>query len=131
MVGCANDFHGYDDQILKKISSIREEQKEVVTVGEVFDFKWDKVYIFKPYTTKDTVKECLKQKIPQYKESVSDSDVQMYFLENERIVYCINGICDTLEFCWDYNFNGEYISLERADSMEVQYIDEIVKFSPY
>lgn len=78
---------------------------EVVSLNELTDFKWDKVYTFAPYTSKKKICDILGINVKDCKvalETVNESMVQMIFMDSGEIVCVLLGYPDKLGYRFEF-----------------------------
>ena len=123
LTGCGSQTINYEytAEVTKSISDLQEGEVEL---SSLTSFPWDEVYVFKPYTSKDGVKEALGCKPKEYRSTVSETDTLVYFLKKQEIVCCVAGSFDDLGFYMNYNFDDYYIRLDDSAMVKVEITDD-------
>lgn len=69
--------------LIQNIQTLKEESQNrnvlIKNIGDITDFKWDYVYSFEPYTSKENIEKAIGFKSDKIKESVNDGDKSSYF----------------------------------------------------
>ena len=80
---------------------------KTIDLSTATDFDWDKVYIFKPYTSKKEISEKLRQNWNK-RSSISNNDrvVLLVFMKNNKIVKNVDFPKNKIDFSVYYNENG-------------------------
>ena len=123
LIGCGTQTtkQNYTDDVIESISNLQEGEIEL---NSITSFEWDAVYVFKPYTSKDGVKEAIGCKPKDYRITVSETDTLMYFLKEQEVVCCIAGSFNDLGFGMDYNFEDYYEKLDNSAVIKVEITDD-------
>ncbi|MDU2112259.1 MAG: M56 family metallopeptidase, partial [Clostridiales bacterium] len=79
-------------QTLKKDSQNRNVL--IKNIGDITDFKWDYVYSFEPYTSKENIEKAIGFKSDKIKESVNEGTNQVIFTKGKEVVCYIYGYPD-------------------------------------
>ena len=117
-------FKGYNniklnnENLQKAITSIKENE---VTLNDVVPFEWERVYTFKPYTTKEDMESIIGFKSQYISETINEGMVQLIFVNDKKIVSNVLNYVDNLGYSIDF-YDG--ISVYN----EILYKDN-VKFS--
>ncbi len=67
------------------------ESEESLKLSDVTPFKWDIVYSFDPYTSKDTIYKTVGYKWDNISETVSEGMNQLVFIKDEKVVCYVYG----------------------------------------
>lgn len=67
------------------------ESEESLKLSDVTPFKWDIVYSFDPYTSKDTIYKTVGYKWDNISETVSEGMNQLVFINDEKVVCYVYG----------------------------------------
>lgn len=123
LTGCGTQTTNYEctDEVIESIGNLQEGEIEL---SSITSFQWDEVYVFKPYTSKDGVKEAIGCKPKEYRTTVSETDTLMYFLKEQEIVCCVIGSFDDLGFYMNYNFDDYYDKLDNSAVIKVEITDD-------
>lgn len=84
MTGCGMEDTTFISDYNEALMKVSEEEVEI-RYKELFAFEWDDLYIFAPYTTKDTMEEIIGEKINGNVASVSDGECIFIFCKKGRI----------------------------------------------
>lgn len=132
--GTAKESNLYKQQVIENINQLEIESGVEVemSLSEFTPFEWEKVYFFKPYTSKESIKEVIGCKIKDYYYSASDSDSQIYFINDGKVVCSLTGNYDALQFRVDYNFDDIYYQLDNEADITITNEDgvRILKVAP-
>ena len=98
-------FKGYNniklnnENLQKAITSIKENE---VTLNDVVPFEWERVYTFKPYTTKEDMESIIGFKSQYISETINEGMVQLIFVNNKKIVSNVLNYVDNLGYSIDF-----------------------------
>lgn len=67
------------------------ESEESLKLSDVTPFKWDIVFSFDPYTSKDTIYKTVGYKWDNISETVSEGMNQLVFIKDEKVVCYVYG----------------------------------------
>lgn len=125
--GIGKEDNPYKQQVIESIGYMELENGVEVEMSlkELTPFEWEKVYFFKPYTSRESIKEVVGCKIKDYYYSVSDSDSQIYFVNDGKVVCSLAGNYETLQFRVDYNFDDISYQLEAEDDITIMNEDGV------
>jgi len=90
---------------------------KIVSLKELTPFKWDKVYIFKPYATRSQILETVGIDWPGVKDSVSDNMKQIVFTNNGKV------ICHVFDSISDYQILSDVTELDYKNDPRFVVID--------
>lgn len=85
---------------------------EAVTLNDITPYKWDTVYTFEPYTSRQAIEEIIGFKSRYVKETVSEGMVQLLFVKGDSVVASVCGYADNLGY--QVEFNGAIDYAEEA-----------------
>lgn len=71
---------------------------ETVTLNEVVPFRWDEVYTFSPYTSRERMEEVMGVRSSSIKETVNEGMTQLIFLEGDRVTASVCGYPSNLGY---------------------------------
>lgn len=117
----------------KNVTSFKENIKNLmndngnstITFQELTDFKWDKVYIFAPYTDDKYCKNVLNiEDNINLGSSGSEDETKIVFIYNGEVVCYINDITENLKFNISYNYN-RYGNYEQINYFDNDYMIEL------
>ncbi|MCC0764256.1 metallophosphoesterase [Clostridioides sp. ES-S-0006-03] len=97
------------------IFSLDGKTKEI-SLGKVLPFKWDKLYVFKPYTPVETIYKTVGYKWRNIIPTDSEDMVQMVFMSNKKPICYIYG---------DSNKTGLSLKIDKSE-----YKDSIITVLP-
>lgn len=119
--GSGNDDNPYKQQVIENITELEVGSGVALEMSlkELTPFEWEKAYFFKPYTSKESIKEVVGCKINDYYYSVSDSDSQIYFVNDGKVVCSLAGNYDALQFRVDYSFDDISYQLEKEANITI------------
>lgn len=106
--------------------------KETITVDEIVEFPWDKIYIMQSNSSKEDILNTLNLKYDE-KDFSKDDVNYIVFVKNDKVVCCLyenynNGIY-SFDFKAEYNKKG-YFELNNKDLVfKVSKNDKIVKLT--
>lgn len=98
-------FKGYNniklnnENLQKAITSIKENE---VTLNDVVPFEWERVYTFKPYTTKEDMESIIGFKSQYISETINEGMVQLIFVNDKKIVSNVLNYVDNLGYSIDF-----------------------------
>ena len=101
-----NIKESYNTKSLEKTLSKSLNNKEN-TCKYLFDFDYDKVYVFQPYLSKEVMEEEIGFKYWKLKETINEGMVNMLFVENNKPVAYLYGYPSDL---------GIYIDIPMKDN---------------
>ena len=105
-------------QTLKKDSQNRNVL--IKNIGDITDFKWDYVYSFEPYTSKENIEKAIGFKSDKIKESVNEGTNQVIFTKGKEVVCYIYGYPDdSVYFDFSSLYNYYSISNKYADVLSM------------
>ena len=96
----------------------------VKDIGDLTDFKWDYLYNFSPYTSKENIEKAIGFKSNKIKESVNEGMNQVIFTKGKEIVCYIYGYPDDsvyFDFSNLYDNSksyNKYANLSSVDSVK-------------
>ena len=125
--GSGKEDNPHKQQVIESIGQIEVSAggEMEMSLKQLTPFEWEKVYFFKPYTSKESIKEVIGCKIKDYYYSVSDSDSQIYFVNDGEVVCSLAGNYETLKFRVDYSFDEVSYQLEKDDNITITNEDGI------
>ena len=77
---------------------VRAINSEIVTLNETVPFKWDAVYTFEPYASKEQIEDIIGFKSNSIRQTVSEGMVQLLFVRNRKVVGSICGYSSNLGY---------------------------------
>lgn len=98
-------FKGYNniklnnENLQKAITSIKENE---VALNDVVPFEWERLYTFKPYTTKEDIESIIGFKNQYISETINEGMVQLIFIKDKRIVSNVLNYTDNLGYSIDF-----------------------------
>ena len=96
---------------------IYKENQEIL-LNDITPFNWDKVYSFKPYTSKEEIEKILGFKSIYISEGISEGMMQLIFVKDKRIV--ANICAHPNKVLYSINFSKEndlYSKIEKSDNV--------------
>lgn len=99
---------------------------ERVSLDEVVPFKWDKVYTFAPYTSKEEIEETIGLSSSAITETVNEGMVQLIFVKGDKIVASVCGYAESLGYSVQFEDVVEY---GEGTKFEVEYADNVIRFN--
>lgn len=76
--------------LIQNIQTLKEESQNrnvlIKNIGDITDFKWDYVYSFEPYTSKENIEKAIGFKSDKIKESVNEGTNQVIFTKGKEVV---------------------------------------------
>ena len=95
-------------------------------LGDITDFKWDYVYSFEPYTSKENIEKAIGFKSDKIKESVNEGTNQVIFTKGKEVVCYIYGYPDdSVYFDFSSLYNYYSISNKYADVLSMDSVKYI------
>ena len=86
-------------KLQKSITSIKENE---VALNDVIPFEWERLYTFKPYTTKEDIESIIGFKSQYISETINEGMVQLIFVKDKRIVSNVLNYEDNLGYSIDF-----------------------------
>lgn len=119
--GSGKEDNPHKQQVIESIGQIEVSTgvEMEMSLKQLTPFEWEKVYFFKPYTSEESIEEVVGCKIKDYYYSVSDSDSQIYFVDDGKVVCSLAGNYDALQFRVDYNFDDISYQLEEKANITI------------
>ena len=124
LAGCGTQVTN-SDYIDETVENIITMQDGEVELADITTFEWDAVYIFKPYTSQNGVKEAMGVKPKVYRTTASETDTLLYFLKEQEVVCCIAGTLKDLGFSVNYNFENYYDKLDNSAIIKMNVTDDV------
>lgn len=81
---------------------------EAVTLNDITPYKWDTVYTFAPYTSRQAIEEIIGFKSRYVKETVSEGMVQLLFVKGDSVVASVCGYADNLGYRVEFSGAIDY-----------------------
>ena len=116
-------FNNYANTVIENINNLNTEETRSIELSSITPFTWEEAYIFKPYIDKAGIKEVIKCTPKGYQTSLSDSDSQIYFINQGKVVCSINGNSEKLNFYINYNFEDYYYKLNQSAVIKLETIN--------
>lgn len=104
-------------------AAIKEIQSDSVKINEVIPFKWDAVYTFGPYTSKEDIESVIGFRSPDIKENnISEGMVHLTFVKDKKVVASVLGYDSNLGYRIDFTSKVAYddnaiFNVTRADGI--------------
>ncbi len=98
-------FKGYNDiklnneNLQKAITRIKEDE---AALNDVVPFEWERLYTFKPYTTKEDIESIIGFKSQYISETINEGMVQLIFIKDKKIVSNVLSYADNLGYSIDF-----------------------------
>ena len=88
----------------------------IVSLDEVTPFEWDRVYTFRPYTSKEKIYEVIGYQWDKISETVNEGMNQLVFMDKGKVVCYVYGYSDNLGYGFNFGaFEGDYLQLDSTD----------------
>ena len=116
-------LNNYASTVIENINNLNTEETRSIELSSLTPFTWEEAYIFKPYIDKSSIKEVIKCTPKGYQTSLSDSDSQIYFINQGKVVCSINGNYEKLNFYINYNFEDYYYKLNKSAVIKLETIN--------
>lgn len=94
-----NDIKFNNENLQKAITSIKENE---VALNDVVPFEWERLYTFKPYTTKEDIESIIGFKNQYISETINEGMVQLIFIKDKKIVSNVLNYTDNLGYSIDF-----------------------------
>lgn len=95
--------------LIKNIQELKKDSQNknvlVKNIRDITDFKWDYLYSFEPYTSKEDIEKAIGFKSDKIKESVNEGTNQVIFTKGNEIVCYIYGYADDSAY---FDFSSLY-----------------------
>lgn len=98
---------------------------EWVTLDEVVPFKWEKVYTFTPYTSKEEIEEVIGFSSSSITETINEGMVQLIFVKEDKIISSVCGYAGSLGYSVHFEDVVEY---GEETQFAVEYADDVIWF---
>ncbi len=89
-VGCRK----YESPVSSAIAEkVLKGEGTIINLTELTDFKWDKLYIFDPYESRDNIQSLIGQQFLKNNElpmGVSEGDAFLLFMKDNKVVHYFN-----------------------------------------
>lgn len=106
--GCREFESHVSSEIAKKVSN---GEGTIINIVQLTNFDWNKLYIFKPYSTRDIIHKVTNNEFLKANEiqmGVSEGNTFLVFMKNNKIIKYFNHP----RACGDFaDFEGNYIIL--------------------
>lgn len=111
-----------NNQKLKK--AVTAVNSDNVKLNEIVPFKWDVVYTFEPYMSKEKIEDAIGFKSNSIRETVSEGMVQLLFVKDQKVVSSVCGYSSNFGYSIDFL---ERITYEDNATFSVERDSDIVK----
>ena len=116
--------------LIQNIQTLKEESQNrnvlIKNIGDITDFKWDYIYSFEPYTSKENIEKAIGFKSDKIKESVNEGTNQVIFTKGKEVVCYIYGYPDdSVYFDFSSLYNYYSISNKYADVLSMDSVKYI------
>ena len=92
----------YASELIYKIAKIKDETKEV-NLTDITPFEWDKAYVFDINTPIEKIYKKVGYKWTSISEKEKESEFQIVFLNNEKVVCYLFGSSDMMGISMNFN----------------------------
>ena len=92
----------YASELIYKIAKIKDETKEVNST-DITPFEWDKAYVFDINTPIEKIYKKVGYKWTSISEKEKESEFQIVFLNNEKVVCYLFGSSDMMGISMNFN----------------------------
>ncbi|MBI5196252.1 MAG: hypothetical protein HZA10_08010 [Nitrospirae bacterium] len=86
-LGCREYESSVSSAIAKKVS---RGEGTIINLSELTSFKWDRLYIFDPYESRDTIQNLIGQRFLKTNElsmGVSEGDTLLVFMKDNKVAH--------------------------------------------